>query len=40
MGFAMALGAIFAYPSDIPSSIQHKKRHFSYSFSSGTPFTG
>ncbi|MFV8363390.1 FUSC family membrane protein [Flavobacterium sp. ZT3P35] len=24
MGFAMALGAIFAYPSDIPSSIQHK----------------
>ena len=25
MGFAMALGAIFAYPSDIPSTINHKK---------------
>ena len=24
MGFAMALGAIFAYPSDIPSTINHK----------------
>jgi uncharacterized membrane protein (TIGR01666 family) len=24
MGFAMALGAIFTYPSDIPSSLKHK----------------
>src|SRR3970040_1906515 len=24
MGFAMALGAVFTYPSDIPSNLKHK----------------